>query len=77
MQSDISHFESSLLAHIKADKVCRVFVENIYVSETIQEELPADGGRQSREEGHGGRVVHRPLVWCGQVKPTALPKSTP
>jgi hypothetical protein len=57
MQPDISDLERSSLSHIHAHKVGRVLVEDVYASEAVQQELPANRAREPREEGHSGRRV--------------------
>jgi hypothetical protein len=54
MQPDISDLERSSLSHIHAHKVGRVLVEDVYPSEAVQQELPANRAREAREEGHSG-----------------------
>jgi hypothetical protein len=54
MQPDISDLERSSLSHIHAHKVGRVLVEDVYASEAVQQELPANRAREAREEGHSG-----------------------
>ena len=54
MQPNIPNLERSFLANIDAHELGGVLVEDIDVSEPIQQELLADRARHCREEGHGG-----------------------
>jgi len=70
MQPNISHFESGLLAHIDADEIGRILVENVDMAEPKQEQLLADGRRQGREEGHGGQAGAWPRCGVGKMSLT-------
>jgi len=57
MQPNIPDLQRGSLAHIDAHEVDRVLVEDIDVSQPIQQELLADGAGHRREEGHGDCLV--------------------
>lgn len=54
VQSNVPDLQRGSLAHVDAHKVGRVLVEDVDVSQPVQQELLADGARHRREESHGG-----------------------
>lgn len=59
MQPHVPDLERGPLANIDAYKLGGVLVEDVDVSEPIQQELLADRARHCREEGHGDCVGSR------------------
>lgn len=53
MQPDITDLERRALPHVNAHKVGGILVEDVDLSQAVEEKLPADRARESGEEGHG------------------------
>jgi hypothetical protein len=67
MQPNISHFKSGLLAHVNADEVGRILVENVDMAKPKQQQLLADGRREVRKEGHGSQAACESRCGVGKL----------
>lgn len=54
VQPNVPNLECSAPPDIDAHEVGRVFVQYVDVAQPVEEQLPADGARERREESHGG-----------------------